>query len=81
MAEHQPGVRAQHRNVIGDVARVGRPGPDIDQGDAAVAGLDEMERGHLRHALRRGPRRAATEAGVARHHIAGLDEGLKAAFT
>ena len=65
MAEHQPGVRAKHRDVVGDIARVGWSGPDIDQGDAAFAGLDEVEGRHLRHALGRGPDRAAAEARIA----------------
>ena len=50
MAEHQPGMRPQHRDVVGDVARVGRTGADVDQGDAAIAGHDQMEGRHLRHA-------------------------------
>ena len=72
--EHQPGMRSQHRDMVGDVAGVGRPGADVDHGDAAVAGLDQMKRRHLRHALDGNAARAAAEANVARDHIAGLDE-------
>ena len=77
MAEHQPGVRAQHGDVVGHVARVGRTGPDVDQGDAAIAGLDEMKGRHLRHALGRGPNRSAAEARIAGHHVARPDEGFR----
>ena len=53
VAEHQPGMRPQHRDVVGDVARVRRTGADVDHGDAAIAGLDQMKGRHLRHALGR----------------------------
>src|SRR3546814_15309731 len=35
MAQHQPGMRTQHRDVIGDVAGVRRPCANVDHGDAA----------------------------------------------
>src|SRR3954467_3920023 len=31
MAEHQPGMGPQHGNMVGDIARVGRTGADVDQ--------------------------------------------------
>jgi hypothetical protein len=74
--EHQPGMRPQHRDVVGDVARIGRADADIDHGDAAIAGLDQMEGRRLRHALRRDA--CGTAACTARDHVTGLDEGLEA---
>jgi hypothetical protein len=35
VAEHQPGMRAQHGDVVGDGLGVGRTDADIDHGDAA----------------------------------------------
>jgi len=52
---------------------VRRPGADIDHGDAAVVGLDQMEGRHLRPALgRRSGRGGVAKPG---DDIAGLDEG------
>ena len=36
MADHQPAMRAQHREMIGDRLGVGRADADIDEGDAAI---------------------------------------------
>ena len=81
MAEHQPGMRPQHGDVVGDVAGVGRAGADVDHGDAAIVRLDQMKGRHLRHALgRRSPVVASAEASIARDHIAGLDEGVEAGW-
>ena len=79
--EHQPGMRSQHRDVVGDVAGVGRAGADVDHGDAAIAGLDQMKGRHLRHALGGNAGRASARTRVARDHIAGLDEGVGARLT
>jgi hypothetical protein len=37
MADHQPGMRAQHRDMVGRGLGVRRADADIDQGDAAAA--------------------------------------------
>lgn len=76
--DHQPGMRPQHRDVIGGIPRVGRTDPDVDQGDAAIAGLDQMKGRHLRHAVRRSPGRAAAEPRIARDHVAGRNESFQA---
>ena len=36
MADHQPAMRAQHREMVGDVLRVRRADADIDDGDAVL---------------------------------------------
>ena len=36
MADHQPAMRAQHREMVGDVLGVGRPDADIDDGYPAL---------------------------------------------
>ena len=47
VADHQPAMRAQHGQVVGDVLGVGRTDADVDQGDAvAVIGLQVIGR-HL----------------------------------
>jgi hypothetical protein len=48
MAEHQPGVRAQHRDMVGDGLGVGRADADIDHGDAAMILALQMIGRHLR---------------------------------
>ncbi len=77
MAEHQPGMGTQHRDMIGDVARVRRTGADVDHRDAARIRTDQVERRHLRQALRR----RAHGRGIAQPRVAGddvtrLDEGI-----
>ena len=47
MADHQPAVRTQYRQVIGDVLGVGRADTDIDQGDAIPIGGLQVVGGHL----------------------------------
>ena len=47
MADHQPAMRAQHRDVVGDVLGVGRADADVDQADAAPVGAHEVIGGHL----------------------------------
>ena len=41
VAEHQPCVRPQHRDMVGDVAGIRRAGADIDNGDTAAVRLDQ----------------------------------------
>ena len=36
VAEHQPGMRPQHGDVVGDGLGVGRADADVDHGDAAM---------------------------------------------
>jgi hypothetical protein len=36
VAQHQPGVRPQHGDVVGDGLGVGRAHADVDHGDAAA---------------------------------------------
>src|SRR5262249_48564475 len=55
MSHHQPGMRPEHRNMVGDGTGVGRAGADVDQCDSPTARFDEMKRRHLRHALRANP--------------------------
>ncbi len=74
MAQHQPGVRTQHRDVIGDGLGVGRPHADVDHGDAAAAAGSQVIGGHLRHAARRDPGGAAAEALVGGDQVPRLDE-------
>ncbi len=77
VTEHDPGVRPQHGDVVGDVFRIGRADADIDQGDAAVTRQDEVIRRHLRQSgggLSLGSRRALG-GGPAGDDVAGFDEG------
>jgi hypothetical protein len=45
--DHQHQVRAQHGQVIGDRLGVGRPHPDVHDGDAGAARKHVVPRGHL----------------------------------
>jgi hypothetical protein len=47
VADHQPAVRAQHRQVVGDVLGVGRADADVDQGHAIAVGGDQVVGRHL----------------------------------
>jgi len=76
VAEHQPAMRPQHRDVVGDRLGVAGPDADIDEGDAVAAGALEMIGRHLRQPG--GPRRLGLVA-RADDDIAGLDEGDGAA--
>jgi len=89
MAEHNPGVRAQHGDMIGNGLGVGWPDADIDQRDAGAVRALQMICRHLRLARRRDtgdgrilPGRRRIEIGVPGSHIAGFDEGhvLQAVF-
>jgi hypothetical protein len=76
VAQHHPGVRAQHGDVVGDGLGVGRAHADVDHGDAAAVGAHQVVGRHLRQARRRAPLVAARrQADAARDHVAGLDEG------
>jgi len=61
VAQHDPGVGAQHGDVVGDVLGVGGAHANVDHGDAAVVGAHQVVGGHLRQA--RG-RRAQFVAGL-----------------
>ena len=76
MAEHQPGERAQHRDVVGRRLGVRRPDADVDHRDTRRIGADEMVARHLRQPRRRLAGRAAAVADVAGNTVAGLDEGV-----
>ena len=69
-------MRPQHRDMVRDVAGVGRADSDVDQGNAFIAGLDEVKGRHLRRALWRNPGRAAAKTRIARDHIAGPNERI-----
>ena len=78
MAKHDPGVRPQHRDVVGDGLGIGRTDADVDHGDAAAVSAHQVVGRHLRQARRRlalsvGRLRRAADA--PRHHIARLDKG------
>ena len=47
MADHQPGFRAQHGQMVAYRLRVGRTHPDIDQRDARASFTDQVVGGHL----------------------------------
>ena len=65
VAEHHPGVRAQHRDVVGDGLGVGRADADVDHRDAAAVRPHQVVGRHLRQ-----PRRRAAQL-VARLRSAG----------
>ena len=79
VAEHHPGMRPQHRDMVGYRLGVGRPDADIDHRDAAVVRLFEMIGRHLWQARRRGARRGVAVAGQS-DEVARFDErGVAAA--
>ncbi len=82
MADHQPDMRTQHRQMVGDGLGVGRAHPDIDQGDAVAMRLGQVIGRHLRQlgqggavgrlALHRGaPARLDKTRGAACFHFPG----------
>ena len=75
MAEHQPGMRTQHGDMVGDRLRIGRTDADIHHGDAGAEAALQMIGRHLRQARRRAARDRLDRTG-GRHEIAGLDEGV-----
>ena len=42
MADHQPAMRTQHRQMVSDVLGVGRTDADIDEADAAFTILAQQ---------------------------------------
>jgi hypothetical protein len=52
--EHHPGVRAQHRDVVGDGLGIGRADADVDHRDAGAVAAHQVVGRHLRQARRRG---------------------------
>ncbi len=78
VAQHQPGVWAQHSNVVGDGLGVGGPHADVHHGDAAVALAHQVVARHLWQARRCLAERVHVlrrQAHTARDHVAGLDKG------
>ena len=78
VAQHQPGVRAQHGNVVGDGLGVGGTHADVDHGDAAVALAHQVVARHLRQTRRclaQGVHVLRRETHAARDHVARLDKG------
>ncbi|MDT4883250.1 hypothetical protein FQZ97_1192770 [compost metagenome] len=51
MAQHQPGMRPQHCNVVGNGFGIGRANANIDHGDARMITALQMIGGHLRQSL------------------------------
>ena len=47
MADHQPRLGAQHREMVADRLGVGRADADVDQRDAAAVRADQMIGRHL----------------------------------
>jgi hypothetical protein len=50
MAQHQPGMRAQHGDIIGYGAGVGWPCANVDHSDALAVSFGQMKGRHLRRA-------------------------------
>jgi hypothetical protein len=49
MADHQPGMRAQHGDMVGRGLGVRRPDADVDQRDPLPVGALQVIGRHLRH--------------------------------
>ena len=78
MAEHDPGMRAQDGDVVGDGLGVGRADADVDHADAAAVGAHQVVGRHLRQARRHLAHFIAVNGGAAdatRHDVARLDKG------
>jgi hypothetical protein len=84
VAQHDPGVRAQHGDVVGDGLGVGRADADVDHGDAGAVGAHQVVGRHLRQSgwwgvaptvpLAEPVIRLGRQPHPARHHIARLHE-------
>ena len=48
VAQHDPGMWAQHGDVVGDVFGIGRADADVDHADAAAVRPQQVVTGHLR---------------------------------
>ena len=78
VAQHQPGVRPEHGHVVGDVFGVGRADADVDHGDAAAVGAQQVIARHLRQTRRCQTKSVSgfgRQTGAPCHHIARLDKG------
>ena len=71
MADHQPDVRPEHGDMVGDRLGVRRPDADVHHRDPRVVRPDQVEGRHLRQPRRRRP--GPPVAGD--HRVARLDEG------
>ena len=47
MADHQPDVRAQYRQMVADGFRIRRANADVNQRNALTVGGDQVPGGHL----------------------------------
>ena len=75
VAQHDPRMRAQHGDVVGDVFGIRRADADVDHGDAALVGAQQVVGRHLRQAWRRYAHvvaRRGGQTGASGHHIAGF---------
>jgi len=78
VAEHDPGMGAQHCDMVGDVLGIGRTHTDVHHGDAAAVRAQQMVAGHLRQAQRLRAifvARLGRQSDAAGDHVAGLDKG------
>ncbi len=76
MADHQPAMGSENRDMIGDCLGVGRPDTDIDQRNAHMFLTDQMISGHLGKMAGGDPaRRLIRQVGVRRNDISRLDKG------
>ena len=82
MADHQPAMRAQHRDVVGDVLGVGGADADVDEADAAPVLAHDVIGRHLvavpDDAGDAAPRRPPASLGASIVDIAGQHELLDA---
>ena len=77
VAQHHPGMRAQHGNVVGDGFGIGRADANVHHGDAAAVGAHQVVGRHLRQTRRRGAQAIDglwCQTRAAGHHVAGLDK-------
>ena len=77
VAEHDPGMGAQHGNMVGNGFGIRRANADIDHADAAAVSAHQMVGRHLRQTRRQftqGVLRQSGRADSPGEHIAGLDK-------
>ncbi len=77
VAQHQPDMRSQHGEMVGDGLGVRGADADIDQRGARAVGAFEMIGRHLRQARRAGAghRAVGIQPAIGCHQVARLDEG------
>ncbi len=78
VTQHQPRMRTQHRDMVGDRLGIGGSDADVDHRDAAAVATHQMIAGHLRQMRRRDAQIIARLHGLADaslDQVAGLDEG------